>query len=305
MRHPVEERLQRLLAVMAAIADKGPVPLSELSERFEVSMHQLRKDLTLADYISIPPYDFDAPFVMFQGDTVEVTVPAHFKAQPTLTRPEAFAVLAAGHAAVALNPALASLRSAMDKLADALDIEGGVEVDIEEPPQLTAVRTAVDERRRLQVTYWSAWRDELTSRRIDPLQVVFTAGEWYLLAVDDLSGAQRRFRVDRIVECEDTEERFEPVAFDALVDVFEAPTFAVSVTVRFPVTARWVTEYVQTTIVGEDDDGFTAVVTSVGEVWLARLLLRTGGEVIEPVELAGLRADAARRALARYAQPSG
>jgi proteasome accessory factor C len=302
MRHPVEERLQRLLAIMAGVAGRGPVPLAELSERYRVSTHQLRKDLTLAQFIGVPPYTLpgETAEVVFHGDSVEVWVPGYLAQQPTLTRPEAFAVLAAGRAAVELNPDLDALRAAMDKLAGALQLEGGVEVDIESAPHLDAVREAVDGHRRLRITYWSAWRDELTKRRVDPLQVVFSDGNWYLLAVDDLSGGQRRFRVDRIVECTDTGEVFDPPAFEPMSDVFEPPPFAESVTVRFPSDAAWVTEYVDVEVTAEDDDTFTAVVTSVGERWLARLLLRTGGEVLEPAPMLDIRAHAARDVLARY-----
>ena len=303
MRHPVEERLQRLLAVMAGIAGKGPVALSELAERYQVSAHQLRKDLTLAQFIGVPPYDLpgQTPEVTFHGDAVEVWVPSHFAAQPTLTRPEAFAVLAAGRAAISLSPDLDALTSAMDKLAAALRLEGDIDVEIEQPTHLAAVRAAVDAHRRLDLGYWSAWRDELTTRLVDPLQVTFIEGAWYLLAVDDSSGELRRFRVDRIVECSDTGAQFVPRAFEPLTEVFEPPPFAVLASGWFPAGAHWVTEYVDLDVTAEDDEGFTATVTSVGDVWLARLLLRTGGHVIAPPEMVDLRRAAARSVLARYA----
>jgi proteasome accessory factor C len=302
MRHPVEDRLQRLLAILADIAGKGPVPLADLSARYDVTPHQLRKDLTLAQFIGIPPYDLpgETPEVVFHGNAVEVWVPEHFASQPTLTRPEAFAVLAAGRAAVELNPDLDALKSAMAKLEAALHLEGGVEVEIESPEYLDQVRAAVTDRRRLQISYWSAWRDELSTRRIDPLQVVFVDGAWYLLADDDLSGQPRRFRVDRLSECVDTGERFEPTPFEPMTEVFERPLFAQSVTAWFPTASEWVTEYVDMQVTAEDDKGFTADLTSVGEVWLSRLLLRTGGRVLAPAEMVDLRQASARRALANY-----
>ena len=310
MRHPLEERLGRLLAILADVAGKGPVPLAELSRRYEVSAHQLRKDLTLAQFIGIPPYDLpgETPEVIFLGDDVEIWVPPHFATQPALTRPEAFAVLSAGKAALALNPNLQALGSAMEKLAAVLPLEGGLDVAIESPAHLDELREATAQHRRLEVTYWSAWRDQLTSRRIQPLQVVFVDGAWYVLAVDEPSGEERRFRVDRVVDCADTGEVFEPAAFEPVTEVFEPPPFAESVTVRFPVSAQWVTEYVDMQVIGEDAEGFAAVVISVGDVWLERLLLRTGGEVVEPAELVGLRRRAARRLLASYGvdgQPAG
>jgi proteasome accessory factor C len=306
MRHPIEERLQRLLAIMAGLAGRGPVPVDELCQRYRVTEHQLRKDLSLAQFLGVPPYVYDAPDVYLDDDgTVMMRVPEMFRHPPTLTRPEAFAVLATGRAALELDPGLDALRSAMDELATALDVEGEVDVSLEHPEHLDVVRRAVQDRRQLRVGYWSAWRDELTERTIEPLHLLFSHGWWYLQAGDDRSGRVRIFRVDRIVSCAETGEGFEAPPFEPITEVFEPPPFAVRATVRFPRSAEWVTEYVDMDVLddGHDGDGFTAVVTSVGETWLGRLLLRTGGQVLEPDELRDLRRRAAETVLARYGEP--
>ncbi|MEI7593641.1 MAG: WYL domain-containing protein [Actinomycetes bacterium] len=302
MRQTIEERLQRLLAIMAAIAGKGPVEMDLLAERYQVSPFQLRKDLTHAQFMGVPPYDLpgETPEITFAGTTVEVWVPSHFAAQPALSRPEAFAVLATGRAALAMNPELKDLASAMEKLDEALAIQGGIDVDIESPTHLDHIRTATLNHRRLAITYWSAWREELTTRLIDPLQVVFLVGEWYTLAYDHASETQRRFRVDRIVECSETDEQFSPPDFEPMTAAFNRPLSAVSVEVRFPESARWVTEYIDLLVTDDSANGFTASLSSVGDRWIERLLLRTGGTVVAPEELVELRQNAAERVLANY-----
>lgn len=303
-RHPVEERLQRLLAVLAGIAASGPVRLDELCERFGVSRHQMEADLRLAQFMGVPPYTLpgETPEVSFHDGWVDVRVPPFFARPPTLTRPEGFAVLAAGRAALALDPDLDALRSAMAKLADALALADDVEITIEEPEFLDEVRAAVEAHRRLELDYWSAWRDERTRRVVDPLQVKFVEGTWQLLAHDHRSSERRRFRVDRIIGVRDTGETFEPTGFRPITGAFDPPASASAVTVRFPAEARWVIEYVDVEVTDETDECFTAVVTSVGEIWLARLLLRTGGEVLDPPELADLRRRTAAAVLARYGE---
>jgi proteasome accessory factor C len=303
-RHPVEERLQRLLAALAGIAATGPVRLDELCERFGVSRRQMEADLRLAQFMGVPPYTLpgETPEVSFHDDWVDVRVPEFFARPPTLTRPEGFAVLAAGRAALALDPGIDALRSAMAKLADALALAGEIDITIEEPPFLDEVRTAIEAHRRLEIDYWSAWRDERSTRRVDPLQVKFVEGAWQLLAIDHRSGQERRFRADRILDLRDTGEVFEPPAFTPIDGPFDAPSFAEAITVRFPADARWVTEYVDLEVTDEHAESFTAVVTSVGESWLARLLLRTGGEVLDPPELTDLRRRTAATVLARYGE---
>ena len=310
MRHSVESRLQRALAMLAWLDGRDPVPLDELAERFDVTRYQLLRDLaaieTMApggaqDVGALSPgihIDEDA-------DTVEVTfLPDAFRRRGRLTRAESFAALAVGSAALELlepdeAPALAT---ALDKLAAALEEGRMLAVDFDNPLHLDVVRRAVEDRRRLEVVYWSAWRDERTTRRIDPYRVFFAQGEWYAPAWCHLAGGFRRFRVDRILSCTDTGETFDRRDVDDSLEVFTAPKVAATeVLAWFPVDAAWVPEYVAGQVVDEDQDGFTMRLTAVGETWLARLLLRTGGEVLEPEGLVALRRTTARRVLDGYA----
>lgn len=305
-RHSVESRLQRALAMTAWLDGRDPVPLAELCERFSVSARQLRKDLAAVQTMAPSGDDFDMPLLVVDDDagTVElIDAPRAFLSPGRLSRAESFAALAVGRAALAMlddddAPALAS---ALGKLEAALEEGRQLAVDIDEPSHLAAVRDAAESRRRLEIDYWSAWRDELSTRRIDPLHAFYAKGEWYLSAHDHRSGELRRFRIDRILGCRATDVTFEPYDLDPALEVFTAPQIAATeVTVRFPAEAAWVPEYVAGEVTDESAEGFTMALTAVGASWLARLLLRTGGEVVAPEELVELRADAARRVLARY-----
>lgn len=304
MRHPVEDRLQRLLAILAYLAEHGSARLDDLAIRYRVTRHQLETDLRLAMFVGIPPYDLpdETPEIYIEGDTVSAWIPEHFRHQPRLNRAEAFAVLTTGRAALELNPSLGALRSALDKLEKALEIGGGVDVEIDEPPALEHFREACTDRRRLEIVYWSAWRDELSTRRVDPLHVFYAEGAWYAVCADDLSGSIRRFRLDRVERCRGTGETFEPRPGSEVFDmaVFEPPEDVTTVQLRLPVTARWVTDYVGVRVVEAGEDHLVVELRAVGAVWLERLLLRTGGEVLEPAELRGLESKVAQRVLAHY-----
>lgn len=74
---------------------------------------------------------------------------------------------------------------------------------------------AAIQRRRVEMSYFTAARGELTTRRADPLHLRNSLGEWYLIAWDHLRGAPRDFLVSRIRELTVTDERFDwPVGFD-------------------------------------------------------------------------------------------
>src|SRR2546430_1276441 len=63
---------------------------------------------------------------------------------------------------------------------------------------LAGLRSAVDRRERLRMTYSSGGREEMTEREVDPLLVCASMGSWYLIAHDHHSGEERTFRIDRI-----------------------------------------------------------------------------------------------------------
>lgn len=306
MRHSVEGRLQRVLALMVWLCGRDPVPMDDLCERFSVSRHQLRKDLAAIETMTPgdPLGTFPVVDVDEEADTVEIVdLPSVLKRPGRLSRTEAFAALAIGKAALELldDDEVPALASALAKLEDALAEGRQLAIDIDEPGHLEVVRDAAAERHTLEVDYWSAWRDELSTRCIDPIHAFYAQGEWYLTCHDHGSGELRRFRIDRIIGCRPTGERFEPYDLDPGLEVFTPPKIlATEVTVWFPVEAGWVPEYVAGTVTAEDDAGYTMELTSVGASWLARLLLRTGGQVLAPDDLLELRRDSARRVLDRY-----
>lgn len=93
-----------------------------------------------------------------------------------------------------------SLQPRIDVMPDA----GGVE------ERLGALQRAVDARRVVEMEYWSASRDDLATRRVHPLMTVQHLGTWYLVAHDERSNQERRFRVDRISSAKALDERFTP-----------------------------------------------------------------------------------------------
>ena len=213
MRNPVEGRLQRLLAVLAWLAAEGPAPLAELADRFAVSTHQLTIDFELANLCELPGAPDGMIDVVIDDDGwVHVDPPHYLARQPRLSRQEGFAVLTTGRAALGLDPTLADLESAMAKLADVLGIDADLAIDLAPPPALEVFRRAVDAHERLTITYWSAWRDERTTREVDPRQVSFLEGAWYCLADDHASGELRRFRLDRVEAAAPTGATFDPPA---------------------------------------------------------------------------------------------
>ncbi len=78
-----------------------------------------------------------------------------------------------------------------------------------DPDLFSRLGRAAIERRRIEMTYFTAARGDLTRRKADPLHLRNFLGEWYLIAWDHLRGAPRDFLVSRIRELNVTDEHFD------------------------------------------------------------------------------------------------
>jgi len=84
------------------------------------------------------------------------------------------------------------------------------------------VGQAIQRRQRLVLTYRSM-EGSTTRRSVDVYGLVLVASQWYAVGHCHLRAGLRVFRVDRMVDVETTEERFDrPVGFDALGHVLDA-----------------------------------------------------------------------------------
>lgn len=293
------ERLRRLLAVVPYVVRHPGSRVEDLSRLFEVDERELLADLHLLFLTGLPPYG--------PGDLVEVDVDDegrvwirmadHFSRPVRLTRGEALALYLRGTevlGAPGLSEAEA-LRSALDKLAGTLGREALADLRVEvgrgpgEPGALAEVRRAVTAHERIEIDHYSAARDTVTTRRIDPEHVFSALGNWYVVAWDDLADAERMFRVDRIRQARPTGETFEPRGLLGQGRELYTPTPQdIPVRLRLGPGARWVAEYYQVDRAVERDGTVEITLPTKDLAWVAKLLLRLRGEaqVLEPPELA-------------------
>ncbi len=330
-------RLRRLLAMLAVLARAGEMPLAELAERFSVDPATLVAELEMAACCGLPPYTPDQLVdLIVYDDRVEARLGAELARPRRLTAAEGLALTVSARAILgipgadpdgALAAAVSKLESALAAAPGAPALPAGgsgagagpedlVRIDLDRPDHLQAVRGATQERRRLEIDYYSASRDEVGTRQVDPCAVQAIDGHWYLDAWCRTVGGLRRFRVDRIRSVRATGEAA-TACEDALPSTgglpgapaafVPGPASIVAHVAVGPGTG-WVLDAfahgVDDTASGPTGRGGERIVALPvgGEAWLARILLALGAEarVVDPPELAGVGIDAARRVLARY-----
>jgi proteasome accessory factor C len=182
----------------------------------------------------------------------------------------------------------------------------------DEAPALGVVTDALDRGRQLWMRYYTASRDAVSERTVDPIRLILTDGHTYLEAYCHLVSAVRQFRVDRIEDARVTEAPAQPPLWvdDEVPDrmYHPDPHRPVDTLVLHP-EARWIAEYYSVDEIVElpDDDagpsGFLMVrMRTPGGDWLVRLLLSLGGDaqIVDREELTARVVERATAALELY-----
>ncbi len=300
-------RLRQLLAIVGWLAQVGQAPISDVAQRFGMEEEELVRELELAACCGVPPYTPDALMeIEVTETTVRAFLPPEFARPRRLTPAEGFAVAASARLLLAVpGPDDGPLRRALAKLEDALGSLESIGVDVDAPQFLPLVRQAADDGRALEIDYLSGSRDELTTRLIEPAQVVTMDGHWYLDAFCHRAGDMRRFRVDRINAVRQPDHPAQARLVDrAAEDSFVPGPGAVEVHLRLGSGAQWVPESIPVRIARRDGAGsVTEVVLDVGGMaWFERLLLQLGtdAQVLSPPDLVDLASRAADKVLNVY-----
>jgi proteasome accessory factor C len=304
-----EERLRRLLVLLPWLMERSEVPVAEAAAHFGLTEAEIARDLELAAMCGLPPFVDEMIDVFIDDGMIWVGVPRLFTRPLRLNSVEAWELLAAGRAAMQLPGADPDgpLGRGLAKLARALgeDDTAGVRVDLERPEIADRLAAAISSGVQLRIDYWSASRDELTTRTIVPRLVYTDRGEWYVSADDDRSGEVRTFRLDRIEAMEVTGEAAgEPIGELPTPGEWFTDASIPRVTLRLAPPAHWIVERYPADEVGEPDaDGWlTARLPVASQRWFVRTMLRLGpnAEVLEPVDVVDEIAAAAGRVLGRY-----
>ncbi|MEP6561015.1 MAG: YafY family protein [Nakamurella sp.] len=318
MAETAADRLARMLALVPYISRRPGVGINDLAAEFGVSNEQLAADLNLLMVCGLPGYypdDLIDVVLDDDGGTVAIAFDAGIERPVRLTADEAFALTVALRALAEL-PGLVdaeAVHSALAKLAQlggraAADTDAVRVVPADPAPALGVVRQALDETRRIWIRYYTASRDQVTERTVDPLRLLVTDGHSYLEAYCHLAGAIRHFRVDRIDEVRLLDEPAQATLWvdsDIPERIFHPDPQIPPVTLTLSGGARWVAEYYpmdEITELAEPAGALRVRMRANGDEWLARLVLSLGGEAVieDRPELVGLVAERAEQALAQY-----
>jgi proteasome accessory factor C len=289
--------------------------VAEVTRLFNISERELLSDLNLLFVSGLPPYGpGDLIDVDIDEGRIWIRMADYFSRPLRLTRREALALYLRGNELLGAPglPEAPALQSALAKLQSHLDPElpreasGRVEAAEGGRPAdtLERIRRAISESDGLEIEYYSGSRDETSVRRIDPEEVFSALGNWYVVAWDHSAEDERTFRADRIKEVRETGEQFEPRGLaGAGRPLYTRSREDIRVRIVLKDPARWVAEYYEVERTAERDGEIEVVLPTKQLAWVAKLLLRLGGQarVLGPEELREHTRELARKTLLLYA----
>ena len=312
------DRLGRLLNLVPYLQARPGITIAEAAADQGITDRQLREDLELLWLCGLPGYGpGDLIDMAFVGDSVTLTYDAGIDRPLRLTPDEALALIVALRMLAetpgvaqrdGVHRALAKIEHAAGDLADAtvaVRLPGSTD-------RLEELRGAVERRRALRITYYTATRDETSERVVDPMRVL-VVGRWsYLEAWCRRAQAVRLFRVDRIDASTELDEPAQVPGQARHTDTRTGRLFTPTpdlplFTLRVGRGARWITEqYPCEEVVRGPGEHWTVSLRASDLDWARRMVLGLGAEVtvVSPPELAAAVAAEAATALSAYAAPT-
>lgn len=298
-------RIDRLSAILIQLQSRKVVTAQQIADRFEISLRTVYRDIRALEEAGVPiGAEAGKGYFMMEGYSLP---PVSFTAD------EAGAILMAAKLAEKntdksiqqhFENALFKIKSVMKtQEKDYLEnLEENIQV-LQSPNQnksgfpdhfLTDIQAALASRKVLAFEYYSNYRDQFTTRQVEPLGLCFYGSHWHMIGYCRMRQDLRDFRTDRITKLRIQEEHYDPAehqSYQSYLNNFMRGTDLKPVKVRFNTsTIRYIGEqkyYMGWTAEKRTAEGLEAEFMTSCFKSFSRWLLMFGAEatVLYPQEL--------------------
>ncbi|MEV0246896.1 YafY family protein [Nocardia sp. NPDC050712] len=311
-------RLSRLLNMIPYFIANPGISAADAAADLGVTTKQLMSDLNQLWMCGLPGYGpGDLIDLSFSEESIEVTFSAGIDRPLRLTSTEATALLVAlrsiedmpgmvdptaAQAAIAkIEAAITGGRPAPDPAPPTPRAQGGKDA-------VATVRAALADKRAVQIVYYSASRDVVSERVVDPIRIVLVDNNSYLQGWCRQAEGVRLFRFDRIEAATELDEAARPpshaTAEAAALDLFQDDPAVPLARLLVRPDYGWVLDqYPMHRMAVHPDGSLEATMRFATLDWMARLLLGFGAgvSVLGPPELVAAVRERSNAALAAYA----
>ena len=311
-----EDQLKRMLQLVPFLVHNQGLHISEVAARFGITRKALEDDLRILICSGLPEgYPDDLLDIQWDDDHVFITQALDLTRPVRFTVDEACALLT-GLETLNSLPELAeggALESVTLKLMAAAGEEGvkaaalsGPEVAPGNSAVLDTARAALESGAQLHLKYFSAQRDAVSERDVDPLRLYSLDNTWYLEAYCHSAQGLRNFRLDRIEALEPNGRRAAATAKPA--DSFPVKLFTpndddtVVVVELAPRGTGLADDYYAERTAALPGGGMLAEIRFGSTDWLPMFVAQHGGmvRILQPEALAAASREWLAAALTQY-----
>lgn len=202
-------RDSRLFRILYYILEKGKVTANELSEKFEVSVRTIYRDIDVISSAGIPIYATQG-----KGGGIEIADDFVLK-KSLLSEKEQEQILVALKGLEGINKQYEN--ELLTKLSAIFKIKNTnwIEVDFtnwqrskEYDELFNDIKSAIINKNIIRFTYFSSNKKE-TSREVKPIRLLFKGWDWYVYTFCLLRNEFRYFKLSRIRDLKILDENFE------------------------------------------------------------------------------------------------
>ncbi len=215
----VTDRINRILFIMSYVSQNQGVTVDELAAQVTLKPRELLRELDFILLIGKPPFRPDDYVDIYVDENrVFIEFDQMLNRPLRFTRPEAIALLMAVQL---LDPEVdpQTVSSLKGKIRDAIQGSLDPKSPNRDPivfertsapvsEQFSALREAVETKRKVRLDYYSLTRNQTRRRTVRPYFLTKSIGYWYLTGYCELRADIRTFKFERILSVELETESF-------------------------------------------------------------------------------------------------
>ena len=278
----------RLFRILYYILEKGRVTANELSEKFEVSVRTIYRDIDSLSSAGIPIY-------ALQGKGGGIEIANEFVlSKSLLTEDEKNLIMTSLHnfdgTGNIFGDGLLTKLSALFKVKNT----NWIEVDFNnwqnnkiKEETFNLLKSAILDKKIISFSYFATNKDE-TNRKVKPVRLIFKGQDWYLYAFCLLRNDFRYFKLNRIKNLEILQTNFDDNFEDVILKKEIKYENIISVKVRFDKKVAFrIYDELSTDIVEDDAGNLYAQIEMPSDYNLYSYIFSFGdmAEILEPIEI--------------------
>ena len=200
-------RIDRLFAILLALQHKRRIRAQDLARQFEVSKRTIYRDMSALNQMGIPlaalPGEgfelvegyYLPPLMFTENEAVALSLGSRLLTQQSAGSLTQSADSALTKIKVALPEQVRERSEALSSIIGFITPQAKFDLD---DPLLLLIQRAIQEKRVLHLRYRGYQKEEITERDVEPHQLFYADGVWYLEAYCRMRKGMRDFRLSRM-----------------------------------------------------------------------------------------------------------